>query len=390
MTEVNVLVLDDDKDTQDLFQQKFRHKIMGGTYKFSFATCLDETINMLRYQPFEIFVSDINVNGMDGIGFISQLRKQYPLMKSVVISAYGDINTLRAAMRGGAHDFVIKPIDFNDFEKTLDKTAYVVEQLKLAEATSQKLSAISDELDVSAQLQKSILPGNSLKKGGVEIWADTIPAAEVGGDFYDFFWLSETRLGIVMADVSGKNVSAAMFALIAKTLIKSFSRIYSSPAECFDNVNRTLYNENAASMFVTAIYGIVDMEEKKLIYTNAGHLPIIVVRPGQPPELLECDPGLPLGISEDVIFVNSTHEFAPGEFIMLYTDGVPEAADKNGNEYDYERFNDVLQKNATLPPSLLTTALIESIRKFAGGASQSDDITTLCLKYRLRVTPNVN
>jgi sigma-B regulation protein RsbU (phosphoserine phosphatase) len=261
-----------------------------------------------------------------------------------------------------------------------------VADVKKAEATTKKLSAISDELDVSAKLQKSILPGNVLKKGNIELFADSIPAAEVGGDFYDFFWLSETKLGLVMADVSGKNVSAAMFATIAKTLIKSFSRIYPSPSECFKNVNITLCQENVTTMFVTAMYGIVDMEKNDITYTNAGHLPIGVVRSGQEPEFLECDPGMALGIFDGTEFQDNVHVFSPGEVILLYTDGVPEAANRSGEEYDYERFTSVLRENTKASPHLLTQELIKSIREFADEAPQSDDITTLCLKYRLRIT----
>jgi sigma-B regulation protein RsbU (phosphoserine phosphatase) len=386
----SILVLDDEEDTEDLFQQAFRHQIAEGIYKLSFARRMDEALNFFKCQTFDIFVTDINVNGVDSINLISQLRKEYPLMRSIVASAYGDMSTLRAVMRGGAHDFVIKPIDFADFRDTLKKTATVVEKLKEVEKANKKLSAISDELDVSAKLQRSILPGNIVKKGSIEIWADTISAAEVGGDFYDFFWLNETKLGIVMADVSGKNVSAAMFALIAKTLIKSFAKIYQSPAECFYNVNKTLCEENATSMFVTAVYGIVDMEKNHLVYTNAGHPPVVVIRPDKKPEFLECDPGMALGIFGDVQFTDNIHKFSPGEMVLLYTDGVPEATDKNGEEYENERFSDVLQQNTALSPNLITQTLVNSIKEFTKGAPQSDDITTLCLKYKLRVTSNVS
>jgi sigma-B regulation protein RsbU (phosphoserine phosphatase) len=388
-TSTKILVLDDEKDTEDLFLQKFRHQITEEAYEFAFATSQEEVQKHFEIETFDIFISDINVAGMDGINFISQLRKSYPLMRTIVISAYGDINTLRAVMRCGAHDFVIKPIDFNDLLDTVRKTTKIVASMKQMEATTKKLSAISDELDVSAKLQRSILPGNIVKSGSIELFADTIPAAEVGGDFYDYFWLSERKLGIVMADVSGKNVSAAMFATIAKTLIKSFSRIYASPAECFKNVNITLCAENVTTMFVTAMYGIIDTEKNEITYTNAGHLPIAVIISGQDPCFLECDPGMALGIFEEVEFIDHTHCFSPGETILMYTDGVPEAADPDGAEYDFERFAAVLAKNAKASPNALTQELIKSIRQFANGAPQSDDITTLCVKYRTRITPNV-
>ena len=238
-------------------------------------------------------------------------------------------------------------------------------------------------------MQKSILPGNSLKSGDIEIWADSLPAAEVGGDFYDFFWLSDTKIGIVMADVSGKNVTAAMFAIVAKTLIKSFSKIYSSPAECFRNVNQTLCGENVTTMFVTAMYGIFDLEKHELTYTNAGHLPIAVVHPKSEPSFLECDSGMALGIMDDMEFCDNKYTLSPGEMIMMYTDGVTEAANPVGEEFDFSRLIEVLKAHPLTTPKLLMHEIFTAIKKFANGAAQSDDITTLCLKYRPRVMRNV-
>lgn len=386
---IKILVLDDEEDTQDLFQQEFRHQIESGSYSFSFSMSSDEVSNMLQEESFDIFITDINIAGFDGINFISRLKDTYPLMRTIVTSAYGDMNTLRAVMRSGAHDFVIKPIDFHDLMLTIENTVNVVLDLKKAAVTAKKLSAISDELSLSAQLQKSILPGNSLKEGDVDIWADSIPAAEVGGDFYDFFWLSDTKVGIVMADVSGKNVTAAMFAIVAKTLIKSFSKIYNSPAECFKKVNQTLCGENVTTMFVTSMYGIFDVETHTLTYTNAGHLPIAVVHPSKEPSFLECDSGVALGIIEDMEFQDNKYVLSPGEMIMMYTDGVTEAANSNGEEFDFSRLIEILKQHPITTPKLLTNDLVIAIKRFVNGAPQSDDITTLCLKYKPRVVRNV-
>ncbi len=386
---IKILILDDEKDTNDLFQQEFRHQIEKGIYSFSFSMSSDEASSMLKGENFDIFITDINIAGFDGINFISRLEDAYPLMKIIVTSAYGDMNTLRAVMRSGAHDFVIKPIDFQDLTFTIENTVNTVLALKRAAVTAKKLSAISDELSLSAQLQKSILPGNSLRQGNVDIWADSIPAAEVGGDFYDFFWLSETKVGIVMADVSGKNVTAAMFAIVAKTLIKSFAKIYHSPAECFRKVNETLCGENVTTMFVTAMYGIFDTETHELTYTNAGHLPIAVVHPSKEPSFLECDSGMALGIMEDMEFKDNKYVLSPGEIIMMYTDGVTEAANTSGEEFDFSRLIGVLKQHPITAPKLLVNELVVAIKRFVNGAPQSDDITTLCLKYKPRIVQNV-
>ncbi|MCR4623452.1 MAG: PP2C family protein-serine/threonine phosphatase [Alphaproteobacteria bacterium] len=386
---IKILVLDDEEDTKDLFQQEFRHQIERRDYSFYFSVSSDEVSNMLEKESFDIFITDINIAGFNGINFISQLKTAYPLMKTIVTSAYGDMNTLRAVMRSGAHDFVIKPIDFQDLVLTIKNTVNTVLELKRAAVTAKKLSAISDELTLSAKLQKSILPGNSLKRDDVDVWADSIPAAEVGGDFYDFFWLDDTKVGIVMADVSGKNVTAAMFSIIAKTLIKSFSKIYKSPAECFKEVNKTLCEENVTTMFVTAMYGIFDTETHELTYTNAGHLPIAVVHPSKEPSFLECDSGIALGIMEDVTFQDNKYILSPGEIIMMYTDGVTEAANNSGEEFDFSRLIDVLKQHSITTPKLLVNDLIVAVKSFVSGAPQSDDITTLCLKYKPRIVRNV-
>ena len=386
---IKILVLDDEEDTRDLFQQEFRHQIDKGIYVFSFSTSSNEVLNILKNNEFDVFIIDINIAGMDGISLINQLKNTHPLMKTIVTSAYGDMNTLMAVMRSGAHDFVIKPIDFKDLTITIENTIKAVLDMKKAAVTEKKLSAISDELSLSAKLQKSILPGNSLKQGDVDIWADSIPAAEVGGDFYDFFWLSDTKIGIVMADVSGKNVTAAMFAIVAKTLIKSFSKIYKSPAECFRKVNETLCGENVTTMFVTAMYGIFDIKTHELIYTNAGHLPIIVVRPNEAPSFLECDSGMALGIMEDIEFQNNNHVLVPGETIMMYTDGVTEASNNSGEAFDFSRLIEVFKQHADTSPKLLTENLVRAIKQFVVDAPQSDDITTLCLKYNPETVLNV-
>lgn len=390
LEKTEILVFDDTDDTKDLFDQVFRHQIKDGVYSFSYAKTVKDSLDLMQQKGFDIFLSDISVDGTDAVELIKDLGKQYPLMKSVIISAYGDINTLRSLMRAGAHDFVIKPIDLEDLTDTIDKTAKHVAKTKEIERTNKKLVAISNELDVTAQLQRSMLPGNVVRNGSIDLWADTVPASEVGGDFYDYFWLSDTKLGVVMADVSGKNVSAAMFAVMAKTLIKAFAKVYPSPAECFQKTNVTLCADNNTMRFVTAMYGIVDIEKNEITYTNAGHLPIVSILPGQTATFLECDPGMALGIWDETEFTDNVHKFSPGEMIMMYTDGVTEAAAVDGAEFEADRLAKVVTENSKKNPQLVTKELVAAIKQFTIGAAQSDDITTLCLKYRYRVVPHAN
>lgn len=384
---IRILVVDDCSEIAMLYNQKFRKEIESGKYQFSFCTDGESAFNIVQKEnpPIDIVITDINIPGIPAIELIEKITNFSKITPCIVISAYGNISLIRSAMRAGSHDFLIKPIDFNDLANTLQKASLIVRERKKNEETYHRLSAITDELDVSARLQKSILPGNVLKKDGIEIYAQTDPAAEVGGDFYDFFWIDDHQLGIVMADVSGKNVSAALFMTMSRTLIKSLASFSESPADCFTKVNLELLKENVATMFVTAVYGIVNTKDKTFTYTNAGHLPVALINSKRNVEFLTCDSGMALGIDDSIVFQNNVQTLLPGDTILLYTDGVTEANNLSGEEYDFERLEACLNANRNLAPKPLTEELLKSIRAFTEGAPQSDDITTLCLKYREKV-----
>ncbi|MDR2417149.1 MAG: SpoIIE family protein phosphatase [Holosporales bacterium] len=383
MTSARVLIVDDESDTELLFTQKFHRQVAEQQYTLFFATNGVEALKILEETPdMDIVITETHLPIMDGLTLIGHVTEKYPLIRPIVISAYSDLANLRAAMNKGAHDFVLKPVDFEDLQATIDKTFDLVSNLKKAQKSQQRLNSLTDELDVSAHLQRSILPGNIMKKPPFEVYADTHPAAEVGGDFYDFFWLDDTHLGVVIADVSGKNISAALFMTMTRTLLKCFSRTTLSPAACLTSVNEALVSENPTFMFVTAFYGIIDATTGILTYANAGHLPPVLFGPTKEPTLLKEDPSLALGIDATFTFTDYQCPCALGGGFFLYTDGVVEANNIAEEEYGFDRFLACLRickKDAS--PQEITESIIESVRAFAADAVQSDDITTLCLRY---------
>ncbi|MDR1267831.1 MAG: SpoIIE family protein phosphatase [Holosporales bacterium] len=378
----HILIVDDEPDTEPLFSQSFSAQVESGQYRLFFAKNGVEALNILQETPeMDIAITETHLPVMDGLTLIGHIVEQYPLMRSIVVSAYSDLSNLRAVMNKGAHDFVLKPVDFEDLGATIDKTAALVASLKKAQKSQQKLNSITDELDVSARLQRSILPGNVMEKGPLKVYADTDPAAEVGGDFYDFFWLNDTLLGVVIADVSGKNISAALFMTMTRTLLKCFARLTQSPADCLTRVNETLVAENPTLMFVTGFYGVIDATTGILTYANAGHLPPLVMGLDKKPTFLEENPSLALGIDETFVFKDYAYRCAPGDTVFLYTDGVTEANNPSGEEYDFTRLLACMQDSERKTPKELTEAVTASVHTFASGAPQSDDITTLCLRY---------
>jgi sigma-B regulation protein RsbU (phosphoserine phosphatase) len=384
MSGARILIVDDEADTEPLFTQKFHRQIAEHQYTLFFATNGVEALKILEETPdMDIVITETHLPIMDGLTLIGNVTEKYPLIRPIVISAYSDLANLRAAMNKGAHDFVLKPVDFEDLQATIDKAFDLVSNLKKAQKSQQRLNSLTDELDISAHLQRSILPGNVMEKPPFEIYADTHPAAEVGGDFYDFFWLDDTHLGIVIADVSGKNISAALFMTMTRTLLKCFSRTILSPAACLTCVNEALVSENPTLMFVTAFYGIIEAATGTLTYANAGHLPPVLFGPTKEPTLLKEDPSLALGIDAAFVFTDYQCPCASGDGFFLYTDGVVEANNMAGDEYGFDRFLTCLsscEKGASSQE--ITESVIASVRAFSADATQSDDITTLCLRYK--------
>ena len=255
---------------------------------------------------------------------------------------------------------------------------------ELRRTTAEK-ERFASELRIASEIQKSILPRTFPPfpdRGDFEIYATTIPALEMGGDFYDFFLIDDKRLGVVIADVSGKGVPAAIFMAVSRSLLKATALASVSPSECLEHVNRLLCPDNESAMFVTVFYGILHTEFGELEFSNGGHnVPYIIghdriVPVGQPA-------GTALGIVDDARYHTNRMSLNAGETLVLYTDGVTEAMDAQGHFFSTPRFEQTLQRLVDQRPFDLLTKLVEDVQAFASGAVQADDITLLALQYRL-------
>lgn len=376
-----ILIVDPNVDIEGLYQQKLENK-----YNMVFATDGAEALRIVEdHKDVDIIITDAAIPTISGIELVRRVKELDPIKKSIIVSYYGDIDNIRKAIGAGAYDFVIKPIDFVDLEQTIEKAAKAVEVEKQSVDNKIRLIKISEEIDSTADLQRSILPGNTFKMENVEIYARNDPANEVGGDFYDFFRIDDTHVGIVMADVSGKNLSAAMFMSMSKMLLKSFGKFILNPKRCIELFNRSISAENASGMFVTCFYAVIDIIKNKMHYVNAGHLPPMIVNAKTGVTKLQCDAGLPIGVMEDMEYTLEEYSIQPGEKILLYTDGVCEATNLSYEEYGDDRFMEVLEENKDKDIKDLSECVFNSVKDFTGDAQQFDDITTLCVKYRYRL-----
>ena len=242
---------------------------------------------------------------------------------------------------------------------------------------------IASELSVATHIQTSMLPcifPAFPERTEFDIYATMNPAKEVGGDFYDFFLVDDDHLAVVIADVSGKGVPAALFMVIAKTLIKDHAQQGTQPEEVFTEVNRLLCEANDEGMFVTAWMGVLELSTGHLAYVNAGHNPPLL-RHGGKYEFLRTRSGFILAGMEGMRYRPASLELSPGDAVYLYTDGVTEAANESKQLYGDQRLFDTLNAHADSGPETLLKIVKDDVDAFVGDAPQFDDITMLGLRY---------
>ncbi|MDE7246004.1 MAG: PP2C family protein-serine/threonine phosphatase [Oscillospiraceae bacterium] len=258
---------------------------------------------------------------------------------------------------------------------------------ELTAVTAEK-ERISAELDVAQNIQSSMLPyifPAFPDRQEFDIYASMTPAKEVGGDFYDFFMVDDQHLAVVVADVSGKGVPAALFMVIAKTLIKGSTVPDKDLGAVFTEVNNLLCESNSEGLFVTAFEGVLNLVTGEFHFVNAGHELPYICKKGSRFEAYKIRAGFVLAGMEDMRYRAGKITLEEGDKLFEYTDGVTEATNSSNELYGMERLGRILNKNFALPPQELVHAVKENVDSFTGEAGQFDDITMLCLEYKKRM-----
>ncbi len=249
---------------------------------------------------------------------------------------------------------------------------------------SEERQRISTELDVATRIQADMLPcifPAFPERPEFDIYASMNPAKEVGGDFYDFFMVDHTHLAVVIADVSGKGIPAALFMVIGKTLIKDHTKPGCDLGDIFSEVNELLCESNSEGLFITAFEGTLDLVTGEFRFVNAGHEMPFIAKAGSAYEPYKLKPGFVLAGMENMKYQSGCIQLSPGDKIFQYTDGVTEATNAAHELYGMERLSKVLAKNTAEPPAKLLSAVKADIDAFVGDAPQFDDITMLCVSY---------
>ena len=376
-----ILVVDDEPDLEPLMLQRMRRDIRKRRYQFVFAHNGLEALEVLEQDPtIDMVLSDINMPRMDGLALLSQIAKVAPNLRSVIISAYGDMKNIRTAMNRGAFDFVTKPIDFDDLRVTIDRTLRHLAEWREAIASRDKLITLQNELDVATKIQQSILPTVFPSGDGFDVFGHMVAARNVGGDFFDILRLEYGRIGLAIADVSDKGVPAALFMMSTRTLLKGTAIGGAEPGAVLREVNDELCEDNDAEMFVTVLYAVYDPQTKQFTYSNGGHDSPLIIHADGSSTLLPLTRGIALGVMPGLTYNQQTVTLEPGDTVILYTDGVTEAMNAEGEQYGLD---DLREMFAGAPPGsseMANKAVFDAVHGFAQDTPQSDDITCLVMR----------
>ena len=388
MATIKILSVDDETPVELMMKHHFRRKIRSGEYEFFFAHNGLEALAVLANTPdIEIILCDINMPEMDGLTLLAKVNEMHnPAMRVIMVSAYGDMTNIRQAMNNGAFDFATKPIDMDDLARTIEKAIEQIHYVHESQKEHTQLESLKEDLVSAKEIQQSFLPMEfppfPEDSDKLDIYASMTAAKDIGGDFYDFFRIDDDHIVLVIADVCGKGIPAALFMAVSRTIIHSKGMQGVSAAECLTESNRLLANSTVNYMFVTVFYAIFNTKTGLVTYSNAGHNPPHIVRVGGTIEQLPMEGQFMVGAFEEEVYTDKTLQLDHGDTLVMFTDGVTEATDSTNRPFGTERLDIILSGVADKSSREIVEAIKAGITDFVEDAEQTDDITILALKRK--------
>ncbi len=279
----------------------------------------------------------------------------------------------------------------NLFPAALTLAAQVASALHQADIYQDTLEyqAMLQELEFAGRIQASLLPNEMPRMDGWEVAVTLLPARETSGDYFDIIPLSDGRIGILIADVADKGLGAALYMALSRTLIRTYALEYeASPDIVFFSANRRILQDARVNLFVTAFYGILDPQSGTLLYANAGHHPPLLLSPANGGAIRALTAtGMPIGIDEEATWTQMSMRIEPGEMLVLYTDGIPDAENGDGAVFKERKLIEIVQANMGVSAQEMQRAILEAVQNFVGDAPQFDDITLLVIRRDWEASP---
>jgi phosphoserine phosphatase RsbU/P len=375
LSESRILIVDDTRANIDILVEALRND-----YKLSVAVDGSAALRSVEKNPPDLVLLDIMMPDIDGYEVCRQLRsreatRELPVM---FLSALEDVKNKAQGFEVGGNDYLTKPFE------VLEVKARVRSLLKAKAYADAVREAMDRDLRIAREIQMGILPADllGLTRGtGLEVDAVIEPVREVGGDLYEVLRVSDRRVVVALGDVSGKGIPAALFMAVAVTVLRTLARQIADPDEILRRLNDDLAETNPRGMFVTLQCLVFDLEQKRVSCAGAGHHPLVLLSPNQPPRLACPSTGRPAGLWPGNPIERETLALAAGDTFVLFSDGVSEAMNSEEGFYGEERLLETLAGCAAAPPKDIVTRVLADVRGFAAGAKQSDDITVLAVRY---------
>ncbi len=382
----NILVVDDDALSRVLLTTNLEEE----GYTVEAAEDGRQALEILQTQSFDVVLLDLLMPEMDGFEVLEHMKVDGYLqhIPVIVVSAADEMDSVVRCIEMGATDHLAKPFDPVLLRARINAS---LAAKQLHDREQAYLEAIKREMELGRQIQADFLPSQLPQPAGWEIAVSFNPAWEVAGDFYDVFDLPDCCVGLIIADVCGKGVGAALFMALVRTLVRSFAaQTDARPKDVLKAIVRTnnyitRYHQNQKRLFATLFFGVLNTTTNTMTYINAGHHPPVMVKPSGIQELsFPTNPAV--GVFPDVEFKPQQVHLAPGDILFTYTDGVTEAFNPAGEFFSEERLMLNLQQNA--PPAQKTTptasALLKrieaNVQAHIAGGHPSDDITMLAVR----------
>jgi sigma-B regulation protein RsbU (phosphoserine phosphatase) len=364
--------------------------ILANDYTVKAAINGEMALKIVEKSPPDIILLDIMMPGMSGYEVCEQLKAD-PSTRDIPVIFLTAMEQTTDEARGfelGAADYITKPVNPPILEarvRTHLALKFAMDDLQSAYAVIKKQKdRMQEELNVGRDIQMSMLPVEFPPfpdRKEFDLHAILEPAREVGGDFYDYFFVGDDELCLVVGDVSGKGVPAALFMAVAKTMLKTSAIDDPSPASIFTRVNDELSADNPASMFVTVFLALINVRTGDFRYCNAGHNPPYLLHKSRSFTCLNARHGPIIGAMPGIAYKESKGQLAPNDILYIFTDGVTEAMDTSGNLYSESRLEEYLSGLDGAGSRTVVDASLEKIEEFALGAEQADDITILAFHF---------
>jgi sigma-B regulation protein RsbU (phosphoserine phosphatase) len=374
LSQARILIVDDVKANVDMLVQALR-----ADYKLTVALNGENALRSAEKNPPDLVLLDIMMPGIDGYEVCRRLRaspetQEVPVM---FLSALDDVGNKASGFEVGGNDYLTKPFE------VLEVKARVQSLLKAKAYSDAVKEKLASELRIAREIQLGILPADvsgCARGTGLDIHAILEPAREVGGDLYEVLRSGADRVVVVVGDVSGKGIPAALFMAVTTTLVRVIARELERPEEILARVNDALAVQNPRNLFVTLSCAAFQPHAGKVTYASAGHPSPILLRPGQPPALPFQSTGLVAGLMEHTQMPVQSLDLHAGDMLVFYTDGVTEAFDDKGQPFGERRLLQHLARSTGGSAAETVASTLGAVRSYAGDQPQSDDIAIVAVR----------